>query len=92
MGRAVTLGPKRGLPNFLFLFFYEFFCFVFDFKYSNQIQIPLLISFRLASSKINNDVNIIPTVFHIIIYFPCYSLMEEINSCIRIPFLLFSFY
>jgi hypothetical protein len=72
----------------LFPFFYKFSALFSNSSTQTDFEFSLL-NFSFASYKISNDVNIISTVFHIIVYFPCHSLMEEINGCIRIPFLLF---
>jgi hypothetical protein len=44
-----------------------------------------------VSAKNSNNVIIIPTIYHIIIYFPCHLFIEEINGSITFFFLILYF-
>jgi hypothetical protein len=79
---------NRAGGSFLFSFMIILICFQFQVPKPNSNS---HFEFRFASAKISNNVIIISIVYHIIIYFPCHLFIEEINGCIRIPFLIFYF-
>jgi hypothetical protein len=82
-------GLGRGKrPNTCF-----FFLFVFYFKFQTfKPNSNFCFEFQVSNLKYNPNVNIIPTIFNIIIYSPShYLILEVINDFITISFLILCF-
>jgi hypothetical protein len=93
--RFVT-GLKLGTPTQLELYSFSFIFLIsfMNFLICFQFQVPNPNSnshFEFQVCEFQNNVIIIPMVYHTIIYFPCHLLIEEVNGCIRNSFLIFYF-
>jgi hypothetical protein len=84
MGQEERIRPKWHFWVFFPIFFYEISALFSISSTQTKFKFSFL-NFIFASAKISNNVNIIPIVYHIIIYsfFPCYLFMGGINGYIR---------